>query len=61
MLGGWGPLAKAAGVLSTAVDTRGAGREAVLDEDQGCVFLFANCKGPLPATPLGRLKPNLLL
>lgn len=42
MLGGWGPLAKAAIVLPTAVDTRGAGREAVLDEDQGCVFLFAN-------------------
>lgn len=39
MLGGWGPLAEAATVLSTAMDTRGAGREAALDED---LFLFAN-------------------
>lgn len=26
-----------------------------------CAFPFANRTGPLPATPLGRLKPNLLL
>lgn len=41
--------------------THKPGRETVLDMDPACVSLFEHGKGPLPATPLGRLKPNLLL